>query len=133
MPDVRKTIAVFNHHQDTVDMLRGALEAHGFHAIGVSLTEVRLHQVDLARLIERNDPKVIVYDVNPPYDISMKDLEGLRTAPPVQGRPFILTSTNPNRVKEIIGHDAEVHAIFGKPYDLERVMASVNAALDRSH
>jgi hypothetical protein len=53
----------------------------------------------------------------------------MRRLPTFAEIPFILTSTNPARVRELAGVDDQVHEIIGKPYDLQHIVHAVKTAL----
>jgi hypothetical protein len=42
--------------------------------------------------------------------------------------PFVVTTTNERRLREIVGTDRQVLEIVGKPYDLDQIVKAVEAA-----
>jgi DNA-binding response OmpR family regulator len=47
------------------------------------------------------------------------------------GRGLVLTTTNKERLDEIVGQDSEALEIVGKPYDLDQIKLAIQAALKR--
>jgi len=71
---------------------------------------------------------VIVYDVAPPYDTNWTFLRVMRNSRVMQGRAFVVTTTNKKALDELIG-PSDVVELLCKPYDLEQIVQSVNRAL----
>src|SRR5213079_1553544 len=64
-PDV---VAVINTSPDVVDMLHLTLEDAGIVVVSALTWEVQDGEVDLERFITQHNPRVVVYDVAPPYE-----------------------------------------------------------------
>ena len=64
----RPVIAVFNSSNDTVEMLRTALEQEGFQTVVGHIPDLKKGELDLLSFIAQHDPGVIVYDISPPYE-----------------------------------------------------------------
>ena len=126
----KPTIAVFNSSEDTVDLLRTALEAEGFQTVAGHIPDVKKGEIDLVDFINHHRPAVIVYDISPPYDANWRFLRLVRSSEPLQRREFVLTTTNKPALEQLVG-DTEALEIIGKPYDLRRVIDAVRAALAR--
>jgi DNA-binding NarL/FixJ family response regulator len=122
-------VAIFNSSDDVVEMLRIALEQAGCVVVNGHIDNIRRGERRIGDLVEDHDPAVILYDLVPPYDRSWRFLEHLRSSPLMQGRRFVVTSTNAQRATEVIGDAAYVYEIVGKPYDLGRIVDAVLAAV----
>ena len=64
-------VAILNSNDDTVEMLRAMLEMEGIVAVSAHVSDLRRGQFDFAGFLEEHNPKVIVYDVVPPYDLQI--------------------------------------------------------------
>src|SRR5687767_11953550 len=95
-------VAVFNTSDDVIELLRIVLEQAGFAVVVSHIVDIKKGQLDLLTFIEQHDPKVIIYDLAPPYDRNWTFLEHLRSRPPLQGRQFVLMTTNVARVQEVV-------------------------------
>jgi DNA-binding response OmpR family regulator len=125
----KPTIAVFNSSEDTVELLRTALEAEGFQTVVGHIPDVKKGEIDLIDFINHHTPAVVVYDISPPYDANWRFLRLVRSSEPMQRRQFVITTTNKPVLERLVG-DNEALEIIGKPYDLRRVVDAVRAALD---
>jgi DNA-binding NarL/FixJ family response regulator len=133
--DVRETmwrtpivVAVFDTNNDLVELLRVSLEQAGFVVVSGHIDDLRRGALDLPNFVRQHDPRVIVYDIPPPYDAHWRFLEHVRQSPDMQGREFVLTSTNVQRMKEAIGTREPIHELIGKPADLEQITRAVREA-----
>jgi DNA-binding NarL/FixJ family response regulator len=122
---------VFNSSDDTVELLRTALEAEGFQTVVGHIPDVKKGEIDLIDFINHHTPSVIVYDISPPYDANWRFLRLVRSSEPLTKRQFVLTTTNKPVLERLVG-ETEALEIIGKPYDLGRVVDAVRAALGRS-
>jgi CheY-like chemotaxis protein len=122
------TVAVINSTPDIVDMLRLVVEQAGFVVVTALTFEIRDGHVDIDQLIRQHQPLVIVYDIAPPYDANWKLFQHIAAMPVMEGRQFVLTSTNAQQVERIAGNHQRVYEILGKPYDLDLVAQAVKEA-----
>jgi CheY-like chemotaxis protein len=124
----RPVVAVFNNNDDVVEMLRFALERAGLIVVSGHVDSIRRGQQRLSDFVEDHNPSVILYDVAPPYDRSWHFLEHLRQTPGMRGRRFVVTCTNPPRVREVAGEAEHVLEIVGKACDLDTIVRTVENA-----
>ena len=127
----RPVIAVFNSSNDTVELLRTALEQEGFQTVVGHIPDLKKGELDLVGFIEHHAPRVIVYDISPPYEPNWTFLRLVRNSKAASGRHFVITTTNKPALDSLVGPN-EALEIIGKPYDLGQVVASVRAAVNET-
>lgn len=121
-------VAVINSTTDIVDMLRIWIGQAGFVVVSALTPEIREGIVDVERFIQQHDPRVVVYDIAPPYDANWQLFQHVAAMPAFRGRQFVLTTTNARHVEKIAGPQEHVYEIVGRPQDLERIVGAVKEA-----
>ena len=121
-------VAVVNTNPDLVRLLRVALEAAGFVVLIIHIEDIKLGTADVDMLLSQHDPRVIVYDVAPPYEQNWRFLGHLRAATDFRGRHFVLTSVNVKRLNDIVHRDESVYEVAGEPTDIAQVVRAVKEA-----
>ncbi len=133
MSDLPPTaIGVFNTSPDTVEMLRIMLAREGLIAVSAYTYDLRDSKVDIEALVRQHEPKVIIFDIAPPYDANWRLFEHMRAMPVMAGMKFVVTTTNVARVREVAGVTEPLWEIVGKPYDLGKIVEAVKKCLSAS-
>ena len=128
-PRVDAVVAVVNSSEDTVEMLREALVLHGFTSVVTGhVHDIKVGATDWPAFLAEHDPAVIVYDLSIPYDQNWTFLKLLLDTDSMRGRKIVMTTTNKGRLEELVG-PTDAFEIVGKPYDLDKIVAAVIAAL----
>ena len=122
-------VAVFNSNDDVVELLRVLLENAGFIVVSAHIDRIKRGEVDLEQFVRQHRPGAILYDIPPPYERQWAFLNHMRRLPVLNGIPFVLTSTNAARLRELVGTDEHIYEIIGKPYDLEDILTAVRQAV----
>lgn len=122
-------VAIINSTTDIVDMLRIWFEQAGLIVVSALTPEIREGSVDIDRFLQQHDPRVIVYDIAPPYEPNWQWFQHVASMPAVQGRQFVLTSTNVRHVERLAAPQQHVYEIVGKDQDLGRIVQAVKEAL----
>src|SRR5258705_9571191 len=90
----KPTIAVFNSSDDTVELLRTALEAEGFQTVAGHIPDVKKGDLDLIDFVNHHTPAVILYDISPPYDANWRFLPLGRSPGSLEKNPFVPLPTH---------------------------------------
>ena len=120
-------VAVINTAPDTVDLLKDALERAGFVVVSTYTHAVRTGQVDLDAFIRVHAPKVIVYDIAPPYERNWAFFQNLRQTVLKDCR-FVLTSVNASQVSRLVARDDRIYEVVGHSEDLDAVVQATREA-----
>jgi CheY-like chemotaxis protein len=123
-PDV---VAVINTAPDTVDLLKDALERAGFVVVSTYTHAIRDGEVDIEAFLRAHQPKVIVYDIAPPYERNWALFQNLRQTV-LSGHRFVLTSVNSAQVEKLVGRDERVYEVVGHSDDLGAVVQATREA-----
>ena len=124
-------MAVLNTSEDVVQMLIMALEdALGVRAVGGHVIDLKSGKPDFAEFVKRYNPKVIIFDITPPYGENWEFLQMLLQDDAAKNREFVLTTANERLLKEIAGPDIDAFEISEKPYDIHVIVEAVRRKLN---
>jgi DNA-binding response OmpR family regulator len=121
-------VAVVNTNPDVVRLLRVSLEQAGFVVLIIHIEDIKIGATDIETMLNQHDPRVIVYDVAPPYEQNWRFLDHLRTSTAFEGRQFVLTSVNVDRLHDVIAGDESVYEVAGEAKDFEQILRAVKEA-----
>ena len=123
-------VALINASDDTVEMVQRMLSASGIDCLtGCHFADLKKGNVDFGQFLAKYDPQVVIFDISPPYAENWRFFKTLRDAKSMERRGLVLTTTNKDRLDEIVGEDSTAIEIVGKPYDLQQITAAITAAL----
>ena len=137
MPDIservsNQVVALFNASDDTVEMVQAMLNASGMSClVGCHFADLKKGRTDFSRYLARHDPRVVIFDISPPYLENWAFFKTLRDTAAMKGRGLGVTTTNKRRLDEILGTDSAALEIVGKPYDLNQIRNAIDVALKR--
>lgn len=120
-------VMVINTSPDAVDLLKDALERAGFVVVSTFTWLVQGGKVDLEALLRSHQPRVIVYDIAPPYDRNWAFFLYLREHA-LKNFRFVLTSVNVAHVERLAGRDERIYEVVGKPHDLGEIVRATKEA-----
>ena len=124
------TVALFDASDDTVEMVQQMLSAAGLCClVGCPFADLKRGRTDFARYIAKHNPDVVVFDISPPYEENWAFLQTLCGTEAMVGRGLVVTTTNKQRLDEILGADSAALEIVGKPYDLDQIRRAIAASL----
>ena len=128
-PKYDKVVAVVNSNEDTVDMLQECLIGHGFTSVVTGhIEDFKTGAQDFTEFVRQHDPAVFIYDISIPYDKNWTFLRLLLDSESMRGRKVVVTTTNKLRLEELVG-PTDALEIVGKPYDLDKIVSAVKAAI----
>ena len=128
--DKPPVVAIINTSQDVVEMLRVALEFAGIVAVSAYSHQIRDGAVDIEAFMRQHDPRVVLYDIAPPYTSNWLLFQHLVGLPAFAGRPLVLTTTNKKHVDELASASKlRIFEIIGTPYNLSELVEEVRQAL----
>jgi len=126
-------VALFNASDDTVEMVQRMLGTSGLLClVNCRFADLRKGVVDFDGYLREHDPHVVIFDISPPYAQNWAFFRTLRDHPGMSGRGLVLTTTNKDRLDELIGADSEAIEIVGKPYDLRQIRTAIDGALEKT-
>jgi CheY-like chemotaxis protein len=128
MPAPRTVVAVINTNPDLVRLLRVAIEQAGFIVVITHIEDIKVGAADIDAFLRQHDPKVIVYDLAPPYDQNWSFLHHLRATTELGTRRFVLTTVNARLLQQVVGSDEFVYEIAGQRDDIDAVVRAVKEA-----
>ena len=126
--DPRDVVAIINTSPDTIDLLKDLLERAGFLVVSTFTHHIRDGKLDLGAFLRTHEPRVIVYDIAPPYERNWQFFQHLRQTV-LAGSRFVLTTTNPSRVEPLVGRDEQVYEVVDKTPDLDAILRATREAI----
>jgi DNA-binding response OmpR family regulator len=120
-------VALFNASDDTVHMLESVLSVAGLTLLWCRFADVRKGHIDFGEFIQRHNPEVVIFDISPPYGLNWNFFATMRDHQAMKGRGVVLTTTNKQRLDEIVDADSHALEVVGKPADLERLQIAIEA------
>lgn len=128
-PKSLPSIAVFNSSEETIEILKIALEEQGYAVSTGHVADVKKGQLDVLDFVEEHQPDVIIYDVAIPYEENWRFLRLLQSSESMKDAKWVITTTHRKRLEELVGECGEVYEVVGKPYDLIQITNAVKDAL----
>lgn len=120
-------IALFNASDDTVDMVRTLLADAGKNQslIWYRFADLKKGIIDFESYITRYQPEVVIVDLSPPYDENWVFFKTMRDSPAMEARGIVLTTTNKNRLDEVLGEDSRALEVVGRTRDLRAIADAI--------
>ena len=120
-------VALFNASDDTIDMVQKLLiESGGDQTlIWCHFADLKKGIVDFGKYMSKHNPEVVIFDLSPPYDENWQFFKTMRDAKTMKGRGVVLTTTNKNRLDEVLGEDSKALEVVGRSKDLQQIDAAI--------
>jgi hypothetical protein len=126
--DESTTIAIINTTPDAVDYLRNVFEQAGFMVVTCFSYDIRDAVIDFEAFMRHHQPRVIVYELAPPYEPNLRLFHHVRKMPATQSAHFVVTAMNPARVIELVGREQQVYEVVDREEDMLRLVHAVKEA-----
>lgn len=123
-------VAVINSNEDILDSIRLILDDAGIPSISGHVIDFKKGRQSLVAFMEEYKPKVIIYDIAPPYEENWRFFQLVKDAKEVEGCQFVLTTTNKAALEKFVG-ETDAIEIIGKPFDLNEIVIAVKKQLQR--
>ena len=122
-------VALFNASDDTIDMVQKLLTESGGDQtlIWCHFADLKKGIVDFGKYMSKHNPEVVIFDLSPPYDENWRFFKTMRDAKTMEGRGMVLTTTNKNRLDEVLGEDSRALEVVGRSKDLQQIDAAIKA------
>jgi CheY-like chemotaxis protein len=122
------SVAVINTTPDVVEMLRHTLERAGFVVATCFTFDIRDGRIDIEAFMRQHRPRVILYDLAPPYERNFRLFQHIRSMPAVEDVQFVLTSMNRKNVLPLVGRDERVYEVVDRDEDLMAIIQAIKEA-----
>jgi DNA-binding response OmpR family regulator len=122
-------VALFNASDDTIDMVQKLLTASGREQVLIwcHFADLKKGIVNFGKYMEKHNPEVVIFDLSPPYDENWRFFKTMRDAKTMEGRGIVLTTTNKNRLDEVLGEDSHALEVVGRAKDLQEIDAVIKS------
>jgi DNA-binding response OmpR family regulator len=122
-------VALFNASDDTIDMVQNLLTSSRSEQtlIWCHFADLKKGVIDFEKYMAKHNPEVVIFDLSPPYDENWHFFKTMRDAKVMTKRGIVLTTTNKNRLDEVLGEDSFALEVVGRPYDLQQIDAAIKA------
>jgi DNA-binding response OmpR family regulator len=122
-------VALFNASDDTIDMVQNLLARSNSEQtlIWCHFADLKKGVIDFEKYMAKHNPEVVIFDLSPPYDENWHFFKTMRDAKVMRKRGIVLTTTNKNRLDEVLGEDSFALEVVGRPHDLQQIDAAIKA------
>jgi DNA-binding response OmpR family regulator len=133
VPTRTRVVAIVNSNEDLVNIVREALEDDGFTVATAHIAHIKQGQEDFLRFLDHHDPRVVIWDLAPPYAENWTFVQTLRAVPKVGQRHFVFTTVNRGALRsEVQAPEVQhAHELLGRRDDLNPLMKSVAAVFKK--
>jgi hypothetical protein len=122
-------VALFNASDDTIDMVEKLLKTAGRDQslIWCHFADLKKGVVDFGRYMDKHNPEVVIFDLSPPYDENWQFYKTMRDSETMAGRGTVLTTTNKDRLDEVLGENSYALEVVGRTKDLGEIDLAIRA------
>jgi len=122
-------VALFNASDDTIDMVHALLKTTntGQSLVWCHFADLKKGTIDFNNFLTEHNPEVVIFDISPPYDENWQFFKTMRDSDVMRDRGAVLTTTNKDRLDEVLGSDSSALEVVGKPEDLLQIRMAIMA------
>lgn len=122
-------VALFNASDDTIDMVQTLLKTTdaGQTLVWCHFADLKKGIVNFEKFLGKYNPEVVIFDISPPYDENWEFFKTMRDAPVMHNRGSVLTTTNKDRLDEVLGTDSAALEVVGKTEDQLQIRMAIIA------
>lgn len=122
-------VALFNASDDTIDMIQTLLTKAGSTQtlIWCHFADLKKGVVNFGKYVGKHNPEVVIFDLSPPYDENWTFFKTMRDDPIMAHRGIVLTTTNKDRLDEVLGSDSHALEVVGRDEDLELIDRAIQS------
>ncbi|HLL60637.1 MAG TPA: hypothetical protein VK338_02885 [Candidatus Nitrosocosmicus sp.] len=128
MKENQKPVAIINSTEDIIEAISLILMDAGFLTVTAISVDFKKGRKDVSTFLKKHDPKVIVYDIAPPYEENWQFFKNVKNSDEAKNRTFILTTTNKDMLEKLTGKTDAIE-IVGKPFDMKQIVDAVKKAI----
>jgi hypothetical protein len=134
VPSMKGVVALFNASDDTIEMVQRLLSSstRGQQLIWCHFADLRKGVVNFDKYMADHNPEVVIFDLSPPYDQNWTFFKTMRDSDAMKGRGVVLTTTNKDRLDEVLHEDSFALEVVGKADDLLAIDLAIQAETERA-
>jgi hypothetical protein len=123
-------VALFNASDDTIDMMQTLLNKTntGQSLVWCHFADLKKGNVNFETFLAKHNPEVVIFDISPPYDENWTFFKTMRDSDAMRDRGAVLTTTNKNRLDEVLGSDTAALEVVGRSDDLQNIRMAIMTA-----
>ena len=124
---IQGLVALFNASDDTIDMVQKLLTDAGRSQtlIWCHFADLKKGVIDFGKYMTKHNPEIVIFDISPPYDENWTFYKTMRDSEVMKRRGTVLTTTNKNRLDEVLGQDSYALEVVGRTEDLHQIAAAI--------
>lgn len=124
----RPVIAIVETNEEIADLLAVIAEEVDGRAVITFVPDLQRGQPEPEHYLREHNPRVVIWDIAPPYGENWDFFQRVCQSEAGQGRTYVLTTANPHALEQLTG-PTPAHEVMGKPFDIERLIATVRRAM----
>jgi hypothetical protein len=124
------TVVMFHASDDTVALMQALLTEAGASQtlIHCPLADLKRGITDFRKHLHQHNPEVVIFDISPPYAENWTFFTAIRDDAVMRRRGVVLTTTNKQRLDEMVGEDTDAVEVVGGHLNRALILAEINAA-----